>query len=241
MHLRRAVVPLASAALLPLLTAAAPPPGNAAAPPADLAPVCGSPAATGFPIHSLLRGGPSGYPPGLVSSPFRLDLHNTTDTACHDVHPLIILVDRDGRLTPNQFSLRYALPGGDWRTVPFETTDQGENIGIPGGQNGAGLTVPAGRTVTVRLQLWFAPDLPAERVVASATTMQRRGDDGSWVAESNHYAFDIVPPPAVLADTGSAARVHAALARTGALAGALIALGALLVARARRRTPFRRG
>ncbi len=244
MHLRAAVVLAASAAsaalLAPQAAATAPPPANAAAPPADRAPVCGSSAQAGFPINSRLFGGPSGYPPGLVSSPFSLELTNTTSGDCRDVHPLVILVDRDGRLTPRQFALRYAPPGGGWRAVPFQTTDRRENIGIPGGQNGPGLTVPAGRSVTVRLQLWFAPGTPADRVVLSATTMQRRGADGAWVAESNHYAFDVVPPPPVLADTGATARDRAVPAGLAGLAAGLVALGAALVAAARRRGPARR-
>ncbi len=234
MSVRAAVLLAALAVLLPAQTAAAAgATGGAAAPPADRAPRCGSPAATGFPIDSRVSGGPSGYPTGLLSSPFTLELRNTTDRDCRDVHPLIIMVDRDGWLNPGRFSLRYAPGGGAWRTVPFETTDHGEDIGIPGGQNGPGLTVPAGRTVTVRLRLWFAPGTPADRVVLSATTMQRRGADGAWVAESNHYAFDVVPPPPVLADTGAGTRAGA-LARTGALAGVLVALGTALAAAGRR-------
>ncbi|MDI5972493.1 hypothetical protein POF50_024660 [Streptomyces sp. SL13] len=238
MHPRRALALAATAviaATVPLLSAAAPAPGNSAAPPADRAPVCGNPAARGFPIDSRLHDGPSGYAPGLEADGFALDLTNTTDGACRDVHPLVILVDRDGTLTGDQFTLRYRPPGGDWRAVPFESTDRGEFVGIPGGQNGPGLTIPAGATVTVRLQLWFAPSAPADRVVASATTMQRRGQDGSWVAESNHYPFDIVPAPPTLADTGAGAgRPDGALFATGAAAAALIALGTALVVGARR-------
>ena len=127
--------------------------------------------------------------------------------------------------------------------------------------------------------------------------MQRRGEDGAWVAESNHYAFDVVPPlsadrdpgddsatpddpapdpdddaaaaadeatdpgsdtaadPAdgadpgmggtdrpALADTGTRARPpRAVLARTGGLSAALVAVGCVLFAAARRRVPSRRG
>lgn len=240
MHPRRVLALAATTVIVPLLTAAvpapaAPAPRNAAAPPADHAPVCGDPGAAGFPINSRLRGGPSGYAPGLTADGFALDLTNTTHAACRAVHPLVILVDRDGTLTPDRFTLRYRTAGGDWQAVPFESTGQGEFIGIPGGQDGPGLTVPAGRTVTLGLQLWFAPGTLADRVVASATTMQRRGGDGSWVAESNHYTFDIVPAPPTLADTGAAgARPDGALFATGAAAAALVALGAALVIGARR-------
>ncbi len=240
MHPRRALAAAAAAVIVPLLTAAVPPPRHAAAPPADRAPVCGAPAATGFPIDSRLYGGPTGYSTGVLADGFALELRNTTADVCRDVHPLIILVDRDGRLTPRHFTLRYAPSGEPWRTVPFETTDRGENIGIPDGEDAPGLTVPAGAAVTVRLRLWFAPGAPAGPVVASATTMQRRGEDGSWVGESNHYAFEVVPPPPVLADTGAGGRARAALAATGAAAGLLVAAGAAMVAGARRHAPRRR-
>lgn len=233
MHPRRALVLAVAAATVPLLTAVAPSPVTAPAPPADRAPVCGAPADTGFPIDSRLYGGPTGYSTGLYASGFALDLRNTTKADCREVHPLVILVDRDGTLTPRQFTLRYALPGEDWRTVPFETTDHGEAIGIPGGENGPGLTIPAGRTLTVRLRLWFAPDAPPGPVVASATTMQRRGADGAWVGESNHYAFDVVPPPPVLADTGVAVRPGIFVA--GVLGALLVAAGGVLVGAAARR------
>lgn len=237
MHLRRPLVVGVVAVTVPLLTAAAPRPGNAPAPPADRAPVCGDPAEAGFPISSRLHGGPAGYATGAEDRGFTLDLRDNTGGDCRDVHPLVILVDRNGKLTPRQFTLSYAPPGGAWRTVPFETTDRGENIGIPGGENGPGLTVPAGRTVSVRLRLRFAPDAPAGRVVTSATTMQRRGVDGAWVGESNHYVFDVAAPPDVLADTGSAGRRAAALSAIGAGAALLVAAGGVLVAVSRRRVP----
>lgn len=222
--------------LLPLLTAAASPGPGTPAPPADRAPACGAPAATGFPINSRLYGGPSGYSTGVYADGFSLDLHNTTAGACRDVHPLIILVDRAEQLTPEHFTLWYAPPGGSWRTVPFERTDHGENIGIPDGERSPGLTIPAGGTVTVRLRLFFEPEAPAGPVVASATTMQRRAENGAWVGESDHYLFDIVPPPPELADTGSG-RSAAVPAATGAAGLSLVAAGTLLVVRARRRVP----
>jgi len=237
MHLRNALAAAAVTAALPLLAAAAPA-DPAPAPPADRAPACGSPAATGFPIASRLHGGPEAYNTGVVAADFALDLHNTTAGACRDVHPLLIVVGRSRRLTPAHFTLRYAPPGGPWRTVPFETTDRAENIGIPGGEDGPGLTIAPGGTVTLRLRLFFAPGAPAGPVVASATTMQRRGTDGSWVGESGHYGFDVVPPPPVLADTGAPVRPRrAALLATGSVAGGLVLLGSALVALARRRPP----
>ncbi len=235
MHPRHALALTVTAVTVALLVAAGPAAAHDAAPPADRAPQCGSPAATGFPIASRLTGGPSGYAPGLMTDGFDLTLTNRTDSACRDVHPLLILVDRDRALTADRVGLRYREPGGDWRAVPFETTGRGELIGIPGGPDGPGLTLPAGRTVTVPMRLWFAPGMPTDHAVASATTMQRRGDDGSWVAESNHYAFDVVTAPPTLADTGvRARRDDGALFAAGATAAAMIALGAALMAAARR-------
>ncbi|MEU1627294.1 hypothetical protein ABZ746_18600 [Streptomyces sp. NPDC020096] len=208
------------------------------APPTDGAPACGRAADTGFPIRTRLYGGPDTYTPGGTARTFFLDLRNTTAGDCHQVHPLVLLVDRDRQLTPHRMSLRYAPPGTrSWRTVPFETTDHAENIGLPGGENGPGLTVPAGRTVTMRLRLRFAPGTPPDRVVVSATTMQRRGGGGAWVGESNHYAFAIGRPRPMLAETGL--RHPSRVRDTGSAAFAMLLVGAALMAGARRGAPWR--
>ncbi|MBY8887941.1 hypothetical protein K7472_24320 [Streptomyces sp. PTM05] len=246
----RRVLALGAVAALPFLAlapvavagpvAAATVPGHAAAPPADGAPLCGDPAATGFPIASRLYGGPDAYTAGDDPSSFSLELRNTTDAACRDVHPLVLLVDRYRTLTPGGFRLEYAR-AGTWSAVPFETTDHAENIGIPGGENGPGYTLPAGATVTVPLRLRFLDDAPADQVVVSATAMQRRGADGAWVGESNHYTLDVLRPAPELAATGGRDRrvPPAALWTVGLLSVALVTIGAALVA-ASRRNPMRR-
>ena len=234
MHLRRVLALGAAATVLPLLPAA---PAMAA----GTRPACGDPAATAFPLRGRLSGGPLAYRPGGAGHTFTLELTNTTAQDCRAVHPLVVVVDRGRMLTPRQMRLDFADPAsGAWRTVDFETSDDNEKIGLPGGEGGTGFTVPAHGSLTVRLRLAFTPDAPRDRVVVSATTMQRRGDDGAWIGESNHYAFDIggagagqaAGAPAQLAATGARQDVLAAL---GGIAAALMLGGAALVAAARGR------
>lgn len=234
MHLRRALALGAAATVLPLLTAVPAAAGTR--------PACGDPAATAFPLRGRLSGGPLAYRPGGEGHTFTLELTNTTAQDCRAVHPLMVVVDRGRMLTPRQMRLDFADPAsGAWRPVDFETSDDNEKIGLPGGEGGAGFTVPARGSLTVRLRLAFTADAPRDRVVVSATTMQRRGGDGAWVGESNHYAFDIggsgapgaaVAAPAQLAATGARQDVLAAL---GGIAAVLTLGGTALVVAARRR------
>ncbi|MCQ4083802.1 hypothetical protein NGB36_25215 [Streptomyces sp. RB6PN25] len=199
------------------------------------APRCGAPAARTFPIDARLTGGPATYTAGGAAQSFSLQLRNTTQAECRDVHPLVVIVDGNRTLTPGRFSLECAWSAaGPWRSVPFETTDHAENIGLPGGEGGPGLAVPARGTVTVMLRLRFAGHAAPDRVVASATTMQRRGNDGAWVGESNHYTFDVVAPRPALAVTGPAARRRRQAAVLGSAAAVLVLVGAALVVVARR-------
>lgn len=234
----RDVLALAAlAVLLPLSPAAAAAPGAAPAPPADPATVCGAPGDTGTPVEARLRGGPPRYRAGGDPGGFALDLRNTTRGPCHAVRPLLILAGRAAPLAPDRFTLEYRPPAGKWRTVPFEATGRGEDVGIAGGR---GLTLPAGRTATVRLRLRFAPAAPPGRVVVSATAMRWRGVDGSWGGASNPYPVDVGPPSPVLADTGPAGPAHGAVLTVGAVAAALTVAGAALLAAGSRRRPPRR-
>ncbi|AEW94275.1 MULTISPECIES: hypothetical protein [Streptomycetaceae] len=198
----------------------APPPDPAVTPP-----VCGDPAATEFPVVARLDGGPVAYVPGERARGFTLTLRNTTGDECREVHPVIVLVDAERKLTPGRIALEWRRPGGaGWQPVAFEGTEHAENVGLAGGENGPGLTVPAHATVTVPLRLRFTDGTAApDRVVASATTMQRRGGGGAWVGESNHYAFDLVPPRPQLAATGRYS------ARILGLSCALVTTGVVLV------------
>ncbi|WP_223774813.1 LPXTG cell wall anchor domain-containing protein [Streptomyces sp. 135] len=136
--------------------------------------------------------------------------------------------------------------------MPFEKTDQDENIGVLD-DGFPGFTVGPGRTVTVKVRLAFTSDALPNRVMASAALVQRREDDGEWVGDSNDYGFAVAAdapddaedaedaedsagvstarpePIEQLAQTGPAT-----LLRLGAAAGALLLGGAALLARYRR-------
>ncbi|MEU5190827.1 hypothetical protein AB0G83_27300 [Streptomyces klenkii] len=109
-----------------------------------------------------------------------------------------------------------------------------------------GFSVPAHGSVPVRVRLAFAKGAPEGPVTANITAVQRRGDDGEWVGESNDYTFGIGKAPAragapakrgaddgeqpLLADTGS----QRPLLAIAAAAGALLLAGASLIVGARR-------
>lgn len=198
---------------------------------------CGNPAAAAFPLRSRLHGGPTAYRPGGARHTVTLELANPGAADCRSVHPLVVLVARAGRLAPRQIRLVFRDPAsGAWRPVGFETSDENEIIGLPGGEDGPGYTVPAHGVLDVPLRLGFTADARPDRVVVSATTMQRRGRRGAWVGESDHYAFDIRGGRGELAWTGRHTVVLLVLA---GLSGLLTVSGAVLfaVAGLRRRTP----
>ncbi|WP_055702681.1 hypothetical protein, partial [Streptomyces silaceus] len=191
-----------------------------------------------FPLDTRIQKGPATYRPGGARQSWTIGLTNTTGESCGNIHPILVLVDRKQTLDPRQIRLEFH-DGTRWRPVPFEETDQDEHIGVFD-DGFAGFTVGPGRTVTVKARLAFAPGTEADHVVASAALVQRRGDDGDWVGESNDYPFDIVAEgpgtgtgeplsPRQLAETGP--RVTRAL---GITAGALVVVGGALVAGSRR-------
>jgi hypothetical protein len=177
---------------------------------AALAANCALAAGQDFPLRARLHGGPAEYTAGGAPRAFALDLANATGADRREVHAVVMLIDDRRALFPAQIAMEYADGAGDWHPVSFEHTDNDENVAVLGGENGPGTVVPARATVTVRLRLRFAPGTPAGRVTASATVMQRKGDDGDWVGESDPYAFRTLPA----APTGHAPWAHAPTATT---------------------------
>ncbi|MFG3471426.1 hypothetical protein [Streptomyces sp. NPDC047982] len=190
----------------------------------DEQPGCVDPKAREFPIRTRIHGGPDTYASGGGYGTWFLDLTNTTDEACRAVHPVLVLVDEERKLTSEQIQLVFSeqsRPDVEHR-VTWETTDQDEHIGVFGdadgeGEGGAGaddggagsfegFTVPAGRTVTVRVKMAFTSDTSPGRVTAGAAIVQRLPapnggagkrdgggkDDGSWVGGSDGYTFAVV-------------------------------------------------
>lgn len=158
-----------------------------------------------FPVRARLQDGPRSFVAGAAAREFRVELENTTRQARRNVHPVIVFVDRDRKLTARHIRLEYKelTTGGTkgagrsgaprWRPVPVVHTDNDENVAVVG-EHDPGAVLPARRTVRISLRLRFTADAPPEPVAASATVVQRRGADGDWVGESAPYRFSITPP-----------------------------------------------
>ncbi|MBP5939402.1 hypothetical protein F3K43_28065 [Streptomyces sp. LBUM 1476] len=170
---------------------------------------------------------------------------------------MVVLVDGRRELKAGQVHLEF-YDGERPRAVQFEETDADELVGPfgegdagAGGDGFAGFSVPAHRTLTVKLRLSFTSDAVADDVTAHAAVVQRRGGDGEWVGQSDAYRFTVEgttgSTPAstsVPQRTGARTEEGRELAGTGAgpvvvgvaaVAGGLVAAGAGLVVVRRRR------
>ncbi|MEU4027281.1 peptidase [Streptomyces anulatus] len=105
---------------------------------ADRQPGCGDPDAKDFPIETRIQDAPDRYASGGGYGTWFLDLTNTTDTTCRALHPVLVLADRDRRLTSDQIQLEFSEPGrpGIEHRVAWESTDRDEQIGVFGGEKG---------------------------------------------------------------------------------------------------------
>ncbi|WP_375138082.1 hypothetical protein [Streptomyces sp. Act143] len=216
----------------------------APAPPAHAAPACDAPGSRAFPLTTRIHGGPADYAPGGGFGTWYLDLTNTTARTCTDIHPVIVLVDKERALTAGQPRLEFyedAADGDRPRPVRFEATDEDELVGAFGGP---GFTVGPGRTVTVKVRLALTADTVANQVTANAAVVQRHDDDGDWVGQSNDYRFTVEADPRRPPATGDDRLPYVEeLARTGlgpsgpalAATAALLLTGAALLLTRRRR------
>ncbi|MFD8041364.1 hypothetical protein [Streptomyces bauhiniae] len=143
-----------------------------------------------FPLGTRIHGGPDTYRAGGAPGTWYIDLVNTGTQACAGVHPVVVLVDDERLLRPSQAKLDF-YDGRKRRPVRLESTDHQELVGVVGADGFAGYTVAPGKTVTVRLRLMITSDAYADHVTAKAALVQRRGQDGEWVGESEDYVFDI--------------------------------------------------
>ncbi|MEU8650371.1 hypothetical protein [Streptomyces sp. NPDC048737] len=172
---------------------------------AEAVPSCAGADAGDFPLTTRLHGGPDSYRAGGGHGTWFLDLTNTTRRTCAAVHPVVVLVDSAHALKPAQAHLEFYV-GGHPHPVRFETTDEDELVGaladVPGATEEPagpaerpapfpGFTVPPGRTLTVKLRLSLTSDAVPNQVTANAAVVQRQGDDGEWVGQSNDYRFAI--------------------------------------------------
>ncbi|MER6570267.1 hypothetical protein ABT288_29765 [Streptomyces sp. NPDC001093] len=174
---------------------------------ADPPPACVGADPRAFPLAARIRGGPASYDAGGGYGTWYIDLTNTTRRACTGVHPVVVLVDDKRTLQPDQPKLEF-YDGPTARPVTFEGTDEQELIGVLDGAGFNGFAVPPGRTVSVKVRLVFPSDTASDQVTANAAVVQRRGDDGEWIGESNAYRFGIgeyaPPSPDATKDGGVA-------------------------------------
>ncbi|MGW7065848.1 hypothetical protein ACWGII_21835 [Streptomyces sp. NPDC054855] len=152
-------------------------------------PTCSDPSGEGFPIGTRIRGGPESYEAGGGYRRWSVELANTTRGVCGNIHPVVVIVDKERELRPRQVQLDFH-DGTRWRPVGFERTGRDENIGVFD-DGFPGFRVKAGRTLSVKVRLSFTSEARSERAVISAAVVQRRADDGDWVGESEDYPFGI--------------------------------------------------
>ncbi|MEU0430958.1 hypothetical protein ABZ153_04790 [Streptomyces sp. NPDC006290] len=182
--------PLAPTALAPtalaLCVTLTPTPAHAL----DPRPACVSSDTHDFPIKTRIHGGPDAYQAGGDSGTWYIDLTNTTEHPCGAIHPVVVLVDEKRMLRPGQARLEF-YEGERAHTVKFERSDEAENVG-PFDDGFPGFTVAPGRTLTVKVRLSLTSDVTSPNaVVANAAVVQKHGDDGDWVGESNAYRFRV--------------------------------------------------
>ncbi|WP_330458034.1 hypothetical protein [Streptomyces sp. NBC_00820] len=157
---------------------------------ADATPSCAAPGDRTFPLATRIHGGPASYEAGGDHGTWYIDLTNTTGRACNGVHPVIVLTDDKHTLKPSQPHLDF-YDGARARPVRFESTDEQELVGVFDAEGFAGFTVAPGKTVTVKVRLALTADAAPEQVTANAAVVQRRGQDGEWIGESDDYRFAI--------------------------------------------------
>ncbi|MES5823524.1 hypothetical protein [Streptomyces sp. RG80] len=208
------------------------------APPAHAAPTCTTTDAGTFPLTTRLHGGPEAYEAGGGYGTWYLDLTNTTRQTCEKIHPVVVLVDKNHTLEPDQPQLEF-YDGGSPHPVRFETTDQDELVGAFGGK---GFTVGPGKSLTVKVRLALTSDAAPNAITANAAVVQRHNDDGDWVGQSNDYRFTVEtetapqPPPDPEADAPFDELASTGLTPTRTFAAAALLLttaGTLLLARRR--------
>ncbi|MEU6666276.1 hypothetical protein [Streptomyces sp. NPDC046727] len=151
---------------------------------------CTAPGGRAFPLTTRIHGGPGSYEAGGGYGTWYIDLTNTTGRTCTGVHPVVVLVDEKRTLKPSQPQLDF-YEGSRARPVTFTGTDAQELVGVLDAEGFDGFTVAPGKTVTVKVRLSLTSDATPDQVTANAAVVQRRGDDGEWVGESNAYRFGI--------------------------------------------------
>ncbi|WP_158101385.1 hypothetical protein, partial [Streptomyces murinus] len=108
--------------------------------------------------------------------------------------PVVVLVDDRHELKAGQARLDFD-DGSRVHPVTFESTDEKELVGVLDAPGFGGFAVPPGKTVSVRVRLALTQEAAVpDQVTANAAAVQRRGQDGDWVGESNAYRFGVGTP-----------------------------------------------
>ncbi|MFF4490870.1 hypothetical protein ACFY0F_31135 [Streptomyces sp. NPDC001544] len=154
---------------------------------------CAGAEARDFPLSARIHGGPTSYEAGGGFGTWYLDLVNTTDRACTAVHPVVVLVDDKRALKPGQARMEF-YDGPRAHPVHFESTDENELVGAFD-DGFPGFAVGPRKTVSVKVRLTVTSDAVPNVVTAKAAVVERRGDDGEWLGESEDYRFGIDTEP----------------------------------------------
>ncbi|MEV0636997.1 hypothetical protein AB0I77_18960 [Streptomyces sp. NPDC050619] len=192
----------------------------------------------GFPVTTRIHGGPDSYEAGGGFGTWYLDLTNTTDRTCGNIHPVVVLVDDGRALEPGQPRLEF-YAGDRPHPVRFEETGADELVGAFADDRAGfrGFTVGPGKTLTVKVRLAVTSAAVPNEVTVNAAVVQRHEDDGDWVGQSNDYRFSIDAGPAPRPSPGVSATAPATgrfpfadeLARTGLVGPAALVATALLL------------
>ncbi|MFI7098502.1 hypothetical protein ACIBK8_03960 [Streptomyces sp. NPDC050161] len=166
---------------------------------------CGRQGRRGTGLTARAGGAPGEYAAGDGWRGWQLELRNTADAACTDVHPAVVLAAERHGLQPDMIRLEFRdQTTGDWLPVTFAPTDRHEQIGVLGEDGdetnglggggcraGRGLTVPAHGVTAVPVRMRFARETPRDRVAAGVTTGRRPEGGGAGPKPSGDYTFTV--------------------------------------------------
>ncbi|MEU6368413.1 hypothetical protein ABZ876_22380 [Streptomyces sp. NPDC046931] len=160
---------------------------------ADARPSCSGASGHDFPLTTRIHGGPGSYKPGGADHTWFIDLNNPTEQSCENIHPVVVLADRQRMLRDAETKLEFFWDGR-WRPVTFTHTDRQELAG-PFDDGFPGFTVAPHRKVTVKVRLAVTAKARPNDVMLKAAIVRKDGNDGDWVGESNGYWFQIESGP----------------------------------------------
>ncbi|MET8949607.1 hypothetical protein [Streptomyces sp. NPDC004533] len=150
---------------------------------------CSGTAGHAFPITTRIHGGPGSYKPGGADQTWFIDLTNTTEESCKNIHPVLVVADTQNRLKDAQPHLMFY--GGDrWHSVTFTRTGRQALVGAFYDGFG-GFTVAPRRTLPVKVRFALDDKARPGDVVAKAAVVRKKGGHAGWAGESDDYWFQI--------------------------------------------------